>query len=793
MLGFHSFSENPFSALTGDIGATKTGSALLSASGELLSSGSQYISGLSLLSSSGELSSAATLYISAANALENSGTLTANGSLVVPGASLLLDAGTVTANGTLIHGAISAIEGSGTIGANSTLGANGAIVNLNSGTLTANGTLQIAGTSALEGSGTLSSNGTMAVDGASLLLDAGTLSANGTLIHAADSALQASGTIGVAGSAAVAGATLELNSGTVTANGTLQFAGSTLLENSGELTSSGVVFRGGKSAITGSGEISATPQLTILGSSTLEGSGTLIGGPALTTVSSTLVLNAGTLTPNGTLIHGVESALEGSVTLDSSAILLKHGESTLSASGTLAVDGSLAISAIYDIESSGTIGANASSIVSASTVISSSGELASYATLAGSFVCSQTGVCTITGQIGKTVPAEAVVGTTYAEFLKSTRRLSYKPALTRLSSKDESIALDFAFNEGAGNLRSTSSRNQIGNIGNLSWGRVDGRQSLTSTGINYQNNRITVSTDGMVLDKNTIFMSFKPSVGGGLRWLFSIVGTSNNNNEIESYIYTDGRLWFYIYDGATAQSIVAPASSIQYEQWNTLAITWSHLGDITLTLNGTTYTYSSVVLPSVFGNTLYIGGRNSDNNGMKGSIDHFRWYNRELNSSEVANLSKNITQSYTFNSLVPNYYNMSNLTGLARIVNNGSTSLSSNGIISAHGSFLIANLKSSFGGVGEIIANGIATEFTTSSARLSAAANLLANGVILGELDVVPFTVFINRLEQYDGNVYQRFVQEFNVARSKIISASIEQNKIQNINIDTVLDRVLEK
>jgi len=792
MLGFHSFSENPFSALTGDIGATKTGSALLNASSELLSSGSQYISGLSLLSSSGELSSAATLYISAANALENSGTLTANGSLVVPGASLLLDAGTVTANGTLIHGAISAIEGSGTIGANSTLGANGAIVNLNSGTLTANGTLQVAGTSALEGSGTLSSNGTMAVDGASLLLDTGTLSANGTLIHAADSTLQASGTIGVAGSAAVAGATLELNSGTVTANGTLQFAGSTLLENSGELTSSGVVFRAGKSAITSSGEISATPQLTILGSSTLEGSGTLVSGPALTTVSSTLLLNAGTLTPNGTLIHGVESALEGSGTFDSSAILLKHGESTLSASGTLAVDGSLAISAIYDIESSGTIGANASSIVSASTVILSNGELASYATLAGSFVCSQTGVCTITGQIGKTVPAEAVVGTTYAEFLKSTRRLSYKPALTRLSSKDQSIALDFAFNEGAGNLRSTSSRNQIGNIGNLSWGRVDGRQSLTSTGISYQNNRIAVSTDGIVLDKNTIFMSFKPSVINTVKFLVNLRGTDNNNNEIDLYIANSGKIIVSIYDGTTLQNITTTNNYVQLNEWNTLALTW----DTTLTLyvnDKAPLSLTSFVEPSVLGQTLYIGGRVENNGAFAGSIDHFRWYNRELNSSEVANLSKNITQSYTFNSLVPNYYNMSNLTGLARIVNNGSTSLSSNGIISAHGSFLIANLKSSFGGVGEIIANGIATEFTTSAARLSAAANLLANGVILGELDVVPFTVFINRLEQYDGNVYQRFVQEFNVARSKIISASIEQNKIQNINIDTVLDRVLEK
>ena len=90
--------------------------------------------------------------------------------------------------------------------------------------------------------------------------------------------------------------------------------------------------------------------------------------------------------------------------------------------------------------------------------------------------------------------------------------------------------------------------------------------------------------------------------------------------------------------------------------------------------------------------------------------------------------------------------------------------------------------------------NGIFTKGHFSSIAISNILILfLANGTLSGELDIVPFTVFINRLEKYDQNVYQTFVKEMNVARSKIITASIDQQKTNTINIDKILEKTLEK
>ena len=72
-------------------------------------------------------------------------------------------------------------------------------------------------------------------------------------------------------------------------------------------------------------------------------------------------------------------------------------------------------------------------------------------------------------------------------------------------------------------------------------------------------------------------------------------------------------------------------------------------------------------------------------------------------------------------------------------------------------------------------------------------ATIAANGLLLGELDTVSFNVFINRLEDYNVDVYRQFVKEFNVAKLKTVSTSIEQTKITDINIDKILETGLEK
>jgi len=637
MFGFHSFSENPFSALTGDIGATKTGSALLSASGELLSSGSQYISGLSLLSSSGELSSAATLYISAANALENSGTLTANGSLVVPGVSLLLNVGTVTANGTLIHGAISAIEGSGTIGANSTSGANGAIVNLNSGTLTANGTLQVAGTSALEGSGTLGSDGSNALTSATLKLNAGTLTSNGTLYITSDS--------------------VESASGTLTSN----------------------------------------PSLYNTSQSLLEASGTLGSNATMGVDGASLKLNSGTLGANGTLIHGADIALSGSGIITPNNTLINSGKTFVVNSGELLPGGSLLAVSDSAISGSGTITSN---------------------------------IMVLRG-------IKAVVGITYNEFAKKTQRLNYKPALPRLQNND--IALDFAINEGAGSVFSSTSRRQKGTIGNLSWGRVDGRMSLTSPG-GANDYRITASSNGLNFDNTTLYISFKPTVSYGANvFLFNMRGTGSNNNEIDIYCITNQqKLFIDVYDGTTLQR--TEISNVSINTWHNLAVTIGT--DLKAYLNGDLQaTYPSIVLPSVINDNIYIGGTSPNAQAFRGSIDHFRWYNRQLSAIEVANLSKNISQDYYFNNLVPNHYEMSRVTG-------GSPVLSHNITASLLGQGTIPYAFPWLGGA-----------YFESSGTLS------ANGVILSELDVVPFTAYINQIEDSTSNIYQIYNKTMNVNR----------------------------
>ena len=574
MFGFHSFSEAPFSA---QAGVSQGGAASLQASGELILSGSLYITSQSTLDNSGVLTSNNSLYISSQDLLEGSGTLGPDGSLLASGASLLLDAGTLTSNGTLIHGAQSALEASGTLGSDGSNALTSATLKLNAGTLTAHGTLLSTSSSLLENSGTLSSNGTMGVDGATLKLNSGTLGANGTLIHGADIALSGSGII--------------------TSNNTLINSGKTSVVNSGELL------------------------------------------------------------PGGSLLAVSDSAISGSGTITSNIMVLRG--------------------------------------------------------------------------------IEAVVGITYDEFAKTTQRLNYKPALPRLQNND--IALDFAINEGAGSVFSSTSRRQKGTTGNLSWGRVDGRMSLTSPG-GANDYRITASSNGLNFDNTTIYISFKPTVSYPANvFLFNMRGTGQNNNEIDIYCITSQqKLFIDVYDGTTLQRTEIPNVSIN--TWHNLAVTIGT--DLKAYLNGDLQaTYSSIVLPSVIGSNIYVGGTAGNSQAFRGSIDHFRWYNRQLSAIEVANLSKNISQDYYFNNLVPNHYEMSRVTG-------GSPVLSHNITASLLGQGTIPYAFPWLGGA-----------YFESSGTLS------ANGVILSELDVVPFTTYINQIEDSTSNIYQIYNKTMNVNR----------------------------
>lgn len=674
MFGFHSFSEAPFSA---QAGVSQSGAALLQASGELILSGSLYITSQSTLDNSGILTSNNSLYISSQDLLEGSGELSSNGTFYITSQSLLQ----------------------------------------NSGELISNGTMTVSAANLLEGSGTLGPDGSLLASGASLLLDAGTLTSNGTLIHGVQSALEASGTLGSDGSNALTSATLKLNAGTLTSNGTLYITSDSVESASGTLTSN--------------------PSLYNTSQSLLEASGTLGSNATMGVDGASLLLHAGTLTAYGTLLSTSSSLLENSGTLSSNGTMGVDGATLKLNSGTLGANGTLIHGADIALSGSGIITSNNTLINSGKTSVVNSGELLPGGSLLAVSDSTISGSGAITSNIMVLRGIEAVVGITYDEFAKTTQRLNYKPALPRLKNND--IALDFAINEGAGSVFSSTSRRQKGTTGNLSWGRVDGRMSLTSPG-GANDYRITASSNGLNFDNTTIYISFKPTVSYPFNvFLFNMRGTGQNNNEIDIYCVTSQqKLFIDVYDGTTLQRTEIPNVSIN--TWHNLAVTIGT--DLKAYLNGDLQaTYPSIVLPSVIGSNIYVGGTAGNDQAFRGSIDHFRWYNRQLSAIEVANLSKNISQDYYFNNLVPNHYEMSRVTG-------GSPVLSHNIAASLLGQGTIPYAFPWLGGA-----------YFESSGTLS------ANGVILSELDVVPFTAYINQIEDSTSNIYQIYNKTMNVNR----------------------------
>ncbi len=602
-------------------------------------------------------------------------------------------------------------------------------------------------------------------------------------------------------------------SGNLTADLTLAGAireGNSLLSSSGNFDSNGTIIHGAIAAPNASGELTSDSTILYGGFATLEASGSLGVSESVELDGASLLLDAGTVTAKGTLELTSDSSPQASGVVSNSTSLIRSNAASINSSGNITSDNSLIITGDGTLTASGEFTPAGKVFKSSSAQISSSGTLGSIGTfnkitggsnlespgvtiIAGKFApgeltASLSASSSITAQIGLNVESQATVGNTVKEFLKKTSRPNYKPALPKLSNKD--IVVDFPFHEGAGNLRSVSSRHQTGNIGNLSWGRVDGRQSLTSTGTSYSNNRISFDTAGVSLTRSTVVISFKPTSITSNHFLFNLRGTANNNNEIDCYIRSNQKINIDIYNGTSKQTITTAV--VNLNEWNTLVLTWDN--NLKAYLNGSNpVTLGSFVEPAVLGSTFYIAGRTEDNFGFIGSIDHFRFYNKQISDSEARQLHKNISKDYSLDYIIPNHYEMTRLTSSGRLMKNSGSNISASGQVISRGSFIIAQLKAAFGGLGQINANGSSTPLDITSASLQAAATIAANGILLGELDTVPFTMLINRLEEYNIDVYRQFVKEFNVAKSKAISASIDKINITDINIDKILEANLEK
>ena len=649
--------------------------------------------------------------------------------------------------------------------------------------------------------------------GVAVLNASGVIAANGSANLPSSLSIENSGSIESIGSVIIPGQSLLQGSGNLTSN--LSRVAATV-EGAGSLSSSGVfdsnisVVHGGITSASASGELTSDIHVVHGGISQLEASGTLGVSESVELDGASLLLDAGTVTANGTLELTSDSSLQASGELSGQSSFVKLGAASINSSGNITSDNSLVITGGGTLSASGEFTSNGKVFKTSSAQISSSGTLGSIGTfnkitggsnlespgvtiVAGKFApgeltASLSASSSIIAQIGLDLESQATVGNTAKEFLKKTSRPNYKPALPKLSNKD--IVVDFPFHEGAGNLRSVSSRRQTGNIGNLSWGRVDGRQSLTSTGTSYSSNRISFDTAGVSLTRSTVVISFKPTSISSNHFLFNLRGTANNNNEIDCYIRSNQKINIDIYNGTSKQTITTAV--VNLNEWNTLVLTWDN--NLKAYLNGSNpVTLGSFVEPAVLGSTFYIAGRTEDNFGFIGSIDHFRFYNKQISDSEAKQLHKNISKDYSLDYIIPNHYEMTRLTSAGRLMKNSGSNISASGQVISRGSFILAQLKAAFGGLAEINANGSATPLDISTVSLQAAATIAANGILLGELDTVPFTVLINRLEEYNIDVYRTFVKEFNVAKSKAISASIDKINITDINIDKILEANLEK
>ena len=658
-----------------------------------------------------------------------------------------------------------------------------------SGTLDLNGTIEHLGLATLAASGSLTSNGLIIAAGSSLLLDAGTVTANGTLLTPIAASLEASGELSSDASLIRSSEAAIIGSGTISSNGTALVPLNSSVESSGELTSDVHVVHGGISQLEASGTLGVSESVALDGTSLLLDAGTVSAKGTLKIVSDVSVESSGTTSANPSLIIPHTSSISGTGVVSGISSSVKVSDTTISSSGTTSNNGTLILGPSDSIQGVGSLTPDASNLISGKAALTSPGATLIAGTFApGLLAASMSASSTITGQIGMDLESQATVGNTAKEFLKKTSRPNYKPALPKLSGKD--VVLDFPFHEGAGNLRSVSSRRQSGDIGNLSWGRVDGRQCLTSAGTSYANNRVSFDTNGVSLTRSTIVISFKPTSISSNHFLFNLRGTANNNNEIDCYIRSNQKITIDIYNGTSKQTITTAA--INLNQWNTLVLTWDD--NLKAYLNGSDpVTLGSFVEPAVLGSTFYIAGRTEDNFGFIGSIDHFRLYNKQISDIEAKQLHKNIYKDYSLDYIVPNHYEMTRVTTSGRLMKNSSSTISGSGQVVSRGTFLLAKLKAAFGGLAEINADGESTPLDISTASLQAIATITANGLLLGELDTVAFTMFINRLEDYNVDVYRQFVKEFNVARLKTVSTSIEQTKITGINIDKILETGLEK
>lgn len=179
--------------------------------------------------------------------------------------------------------------------------------------------------------------------------------------------------------------------------------------------------------------------------------------------------------------------------------------------------------------------------------------------------------------------------------------------------------------------------------GATSTAKVQGKlgQGISLDGVDDYVRSSTLVNTAVVTVSAWVKISSRPSPSDGFIAGF-VNGIGNGNHDKNLLIKTDGKLYFYVYDGAQ-KTTSAPASAIPLNTWvhvvgtadGTTARTYLNgveVGSVAAGNTFTSYTVPNIFIGGATGNA-FVGGTY-----MAQSIDDVRVYNRALSAAEIKQL-----------------------------------------------------------------------------------------------------------------------------------------------------------
>jgi hypothetical protein len=355
--------------------------------------------GSASLSGSGTLTTSGTPRPAASAALTGSGTATATATPSHTGSAPLTGSGSTTTAGTpAITSATAAPSGSGSTATAGTPTVSGATASPSgSGTLTAAGAASTVGSGTLSGSGATSASGRPSWSATSTLSGSGTLTGAGAPAAVGTASLAGSGTLGGIATPRPTGAASPTGSGTLSAVGTVLTAAAA--SGSGSLTGSGLPRHTGTATATGSGTVVATAIVGFAGAAGYSSSGIFSAAGSATGYTAVGNLSGlGGLTAVGRPAAASTVTTSGSGTASTSTIPAMVGVGSTTGSGGLGATGSPSILGAGALSGSGTLVTTATLRIIGATSPSGTGALVAAGTVVATATLSGSGTGAATGR-----------------------------------------------------------------------------------------------------------------------------------------------------------------------------------------------------------------------------------------------------------------------------------------------------------------------------------------------------------------------------------------------------------